>query len=410
MIKKLRKKFIHIAVLAVTAVLVLLCVIVNAATYFSVDSQLNQTLDMLSQNEGRMPEKPPTSEMQRGAFPDKPFTKETPFSTRFFVLFFDDEGQLVKSDLGHIAAVTEEDVSEYCAFAAERGAGRGYTANYKYEILKDGEGKNRAIFLDCYKERQFLYRVGIFSVIATVVCIALVTLIVVLLSGKAIDPLVKNAERQKQFVTDASHELKTPITVIATSLKALEIETGQHKWIDKAKNQTEKLTELVSALVTLSRMDESDPIHKLHFPVSDSVRETAESYLDFAGQNGHALQIEIEPDLTYYGDEYTVRQLVSILIDNAVKYATAGGTILLSLEKTKKGIAISTVNGCTNITPDDANKLFDRFYRTDKSRNADTGGFGIGLSIVRAVAEAHDGFVRASLTEDDCLKITAELN
>lgn len=141
-------------------------------------------------------------------------------------------------------------------------------------------------------------------------------------SRRAIDPVVKASERQKQFITDASHELKTPITVIATSLKVLEMENGKQKWLDKAVSQTEKLTELVNSLVTLSRMDEeSTPLKMSDFNIISSISEVAESFVDFAASKGHMLSIDIESDIVYHGDEYAVRQLVSILLDNAVKYS-----------------------------------------------------------------------------------------
>ena len=409
MIKRLRKEFIRIAMLAVTLVLVLLCVTVNVATFLSTDSQLNRTLSMISSNEGKMPEKPPEMDMKRGPILDKPFNEETPFSTRYFVLRYSDSGELIAANLDKIAAVNKENVDTYLNFAKEKKSGSGYAFGYKYLIQTNKNGENIAIFLDCYKETQSVYRVAIFSVSATAICILLVYLIVRFLSKKAMEPVEKASERQKQFITDASHELKTPITVIATSLKVLEMENGKQKWIDKAKGQTEKLTELVNALVTLSRMEETDPLHMAHFSISDTVRETADSFSEFSKEQGHPLTVSVEPELSFCGDEYYVRQLVSILMDNAIKYATAQTPILFGMRKVKKGVEIFTENNCENIDPNDLSKLFDRFFRPDKSRNSSTGGFGIGLSIVRSIAEAHGGMTHAQITEDCRLRLTATL-
>lgn len=167
---------------------------------------------------------------------------------------------------------------------------------------------------------------------AAAVCVALVYVMIVLCSRRAIAPVIQASERQKQFITDASHELKTPITVIATSLKVLEMEVGQQKWIDKTENQTEKLTELVNELVTLSRMDEeSSPLQMADFPVSDALDTAA------------------------------------------------------------------------------LGRLFDRFYRADPARSAETGGFGIGLSIARSIAEGHRGTIRAESPDGRTIVFTAEL-
>ena len=291
----------------------------------------------------------------------------------------------------------------------QHGADYGfYTSGYKFRVVKEGESRYIAVFLDCYQELRAVRTVAVWSGVSYAVCLALVYVLVVLLSRRAIDPVVRTSEQQKQFITDASHELKTPITVIATSLKVLEMETGKQKWIDKAMAQTEKLTSLVNSLVTLSRMDEEDsPLRMEDFPVSDAVRETAESFTDFAASKGHELHLSITDGLTYRGDEYAVRQLVSILLDNAVKYALPASPIEFSLEKAKRGVVLRSSNACEDVAPENAQKLFDRFYRADQSRSSGS-GFGIGLSIARSIVEGHHGSIRA-IVDDGKITFTAEL-
>ena len=218
--------------------------------------------------------------------------------------------------------------------ALSHGEGSGWQSGYRFRVVQTGENRWMAVFLDCRKEVRSLYRLAGVSVAAMAVCVALVYVMIVLCSRRAIAPVIQASERQKQFITDASHELKTPITVIATSLKVLEMEVGQQKWIDKAENQTEKLTELVNELVMLSRIDEeASPLQMADFPVSDALAETAESFRDFAASAGHTLDVRVTPGLTYCGDEYAIRQLVSILLDNAVKYAAPDTPIVFSLAK-----------------------------------------------------------------------------
>ena len=429
MIKKLRSRFIRIAMLSVAAVMLLLTIILNTANYISTDSDLKQTLTLIYENAGtiphssafapvppdsadapappedaRAPQSPPDDKIARR---EGPFTAETPFSTRFFVLRYTDDGTLTQADLKSIASVTEDDTQAYLAAALAHGAGYGYCGSYRFLVAQE-DGENIAIFLDSYHELRSLRIVLVWSLAADATCILLVFLLVLLLSRRAIDPVVRSAEQQKQFITDASHELKTPITVIATSLKVLEMETGKHKWIDKAMAQTEKLTDLVNSLVTLSRMDEEDsPLKMEDFPVSDAVNETAESFRELAESKGHALTLSIAPGLTYHGDEYAVRQLVSILLDNAVKYAAEGSSISLSLEKARRGVVLRTSNGCETQDGLDTGKLFDRFYRADTARSSGN-GFGIGLSIARSIAEGHKGGIRASL-DGGRIEFTAEL-
>lgn len=410
MIKRLRKRFIRIAMLAVTAVMVLLCLIVNIANFVSVNSSLTNMLQVLGDNQGALPAPASPPDDHLGKRPDGQFTQETPYTTRYFVLRYTEDGTLVKADLDKIAAVTEDDTDTYLAIAQKHGTGMGFSSGYKYYVVDNGEGRFMAIFLDCHQEMRSMGTLALLSVVAAAVCIALVYVVVCIFSRRAIDPVVKASERQKQFITDASHELKTPITVIATSLKVLEMETGQQKWIDKAMAQTEKLKELVNALVTLSRMDEEDsPLHFEMFGISDAVGDTAESFRDFAASKGHELSVSIAPGLTYNGDEYAIRQLVSILLDNAIKYATPDSPIRFALEKGKKGVVIRCANPCAPMDPADADKLFDRFYRADPSRNGQTGGFGIGLSIARSIAEGHKGSIKAQLQPDNVIEFIATL-
>lgn len=402
MIKRLRNKFIRIATLSVAAVLMLLTLVLNAANYVSTDNDLKQTLDMIYENQGTIPHgsftppsAPPTGD-KRG-----PFNKETPFSTRFFVLRYDDGGVLTQAELDNIASVDEADIPAYLAAAVENGEGYGRYGDYRFFVAHNGEGRNMAIFLNCYQELRAEKTVLVWSLIAAAGCSLLVFLLVVLLSRRAIDPVVRSAQQQKQFITDASHELKTPITVIATSLRVLEMETGQQKWIDKAQAQTEKLTELVNSMVTLSRMDEEEsPLKMEEFDASSAVEETAESFRDFAAERGHELSLEIENGIIYRGDEYAVRQLVSILLDNAVKYALPDTPIALSLVRAKKGILLRVSNRCAEPESIDTHKLFDRFYRADPSRSASGSGFGIGLSIARGIAEGHRGSIKAEISGD----------
>ncbi len=406
MIRRLRNKFIRIATLSVAAVMLVLTLILNVANVVSTDSDLRQTLDMIYENEGTIPQThtmgtPPdirTGENAPAPRPDKggPFNQETPFSTRFFVLRYQDDGTLDNADLNRIAAVTSDTVDEYLAAALAHGEGYGIYKTYRYVVHSTRENHKIAIFLDSYQQLRTIRNVLLWSLAADAACILLVFLLVVVFSRRAIDPVVQSAQRQKQFITDAGHELKTPITVISTSLRVLEMEVGKQKWIDKAQAQTEKLTALVNALVTLSRMDEEEsPLKMLPFSISEAVTQTAESFRDFAAERGLGLHVSAAPALTYCGDEYAVRQLVSILMDNAVKYAAAQSDIAVTLEKARHGVRLAVSNACEPIGEKDLSRMFDRFYRMDPSRNAATGGFGIGLSIARSIAEGHKGSITA---------------
>lgn len=467
MIRQLRNRFIRITMLSVSVVMLILTLIVNAANFISTNADLEDLLDMICENRGSIPtdrftpdakpDKPadsgdssdleptgntspaipdniadsgpansqsdpvtrnnPDTEDKINTTPPKqpwkfkaPMNPETPYSTRFFSLLFDQDGNVIKKDLAHIAAITDDDIAEYISVALKHGEGYGYYSDYKYRVILQDNREYMVVFLDCYQEIHAIRVLALCSFVAMAVCIGLVYILVVIFSKRAIDPVVQSQKQQKQFITDASHELKTPITVIATSLKVLEMEVGKQKWIDKARSQTEKLRELVNSLVTLSRMDEEDsPLKFEHFSISDALLETVDSFTDYAESNGHALKVNITPDLDFYGDEYAIRQLASILLDNAVKYAAAGSDITFSLVKNKKHLLLKTSNTCQNLDEDALRHLFDRFYRPDQSRNHETGGFGIGLSIARSIAEGHKGAIHACCPVKDQIEFTVKL-
>lgn len=469
MIRQLRNRFIRITMLSVSVVMLILTLIVNAANFISTNADLEDLLDMICENRGSIPtdrfipdakpDKPadsvdssdleptgttppalpdniadsgpensqsdPASQDNNSDIEDKindtnpptqpwkfkaPMNPETPYSTRFFSLLFDQDGNLIKKDLAHIAAITDDDIAEYISVALKHGEGYGYYSDYKYRVILQDNREYMVVFLDCYQEIHAIRVLALCSFAAMVICIGLVYILVVIFSKRAIDPVVRSQKQQKQFITDASHELKTPITVIATSLKVLEMEVGQQKWIDKARSQTEKLRDLVNSLVTLSRMDEEDsPLKFEHFSISDALQETVDSFADYAESNGHALKVTITPDLDFYGDEYAIRQLASILLDNAVKYAAAGSDITFSLVKNKKHLLLKTSNTCQNLDEDSLRHLFDRFYRPDQSRSHETGGFGIGLSIARSIAEGHKGTIHACCPVKDQIEFTVKL-
>lgn len=407
MINRLRRQFIMIAMLSVTLVVLLTAVSINVFNYLSTDKSLSGTLQMIEENQGMIPQFP-------GGKPGKPprgqFTPETPYSTRYFVLYYSADGTLDRADMRHIAAVTEEDADRFLSVALSRGEGMGYTGDYKYYVTRTGDGRYLAIFLDCQKELHSIRTFALISLLVAVICVALVYILIWLFSKKAIEPTVKSVEKQKRFITDASHELKTPLTVIAASLKVLEMEVGRQKWIDKAQAQTEHMTRLVNDLVTLARLDEEKPpLRFVRFDISGVVAETAESFRDFAAAKGHPLEIDVAPGLSCRGDEYAIRQLVSVLLDNAVKYADSGGSIRFRLEAAPKGAVLRVSNPCAGLDITELDKLFDRFYRPDRSRSKQTGGFGVGLSIARSIVEVHHGSIRAECPEDGIIQFVVAL-
>ena len=314
---------------------------------------------------------------------------------RFFIVRVDDTGDAAYISMDFIASVDEDSAAEYAEKALSKKSDKGYIGNYRY-LKADSDDATVIIFLNASRELQIAKSLRDLSIVISVLSLTLVFILVVLISKKAIKPIENNIKQQKQFITDASHELKTPLTSISTSLDVITAEHGEDEWTDNIKKQTSRMTKLVSELVTLSRLDEDLPLpNKEQFSLSNAAWETVDIYQSQAKGRGKKMSIDIAENVEIYGDKSAVQQMLSVLLDNAVRYSNDEGEIRFSVYSKKNKARIEVFNTCDYDTPPDVNRLFDRFYRPDSSRNSETGGTGVGLAIARAVAESHGGTIKA---------------
>ena len=197
------------------------------------------------------------------------------------------------------------------------------------------------------------------------------------------------------------------MTIISADAELAEMECGENQWLADIRRQTERLTGLTNDLIYLSRMEEEQPpLQVIEFPLSDVAEEMALPFLAPAKSQEKELAMHIQPMLSFTGDEKAIRQLISILLDNALKYSPAGGQLELRLEKQGRNILLTVTN--TTIQPVEKDKLshlFDRFYRSDQSRNSQNGGYGLGLSIARSIVLAHKGKIRAESPDGATLSV-----
>ncbi|MDD3174520.1 MAG: HAMP domain-containing sensor histidine kinase, partial [Herbinix sp.] len=197
---------------------------------------------------------------------------------------------------------------------------------------------------------------------------------------------------QKLFITDAGHEIKTPLAIISANADVLELIGGESEWITSIRNQTVRLDKLVKNLLTLSKLEEDNKkVSFTEFDLSETVARTASPFTTVAETKSKKLFMDIAQGKRLVGDESSIEQLVSTLVDNALKYSDEEGTIKITLSSYKKGIKLEVYNTTEEIDTENLDKLFDRFYRSDSSRSSETGGYGIGLSIAKSIVEAHHG-------------------
>lgn len=422
MIKKMRMRFILVAVLAFALVSAVLITGINAVNYVQTTQRQDEMTAMLIGRGGlsqqpqppEMPGNPPAPTGGSMQPPEGPafdgnrdireFGREAQFTTRYFSVTLNEAGEVEKVDADFISDIDEETAAEYAKAVLAKNKEKGYYNHYRYRV------KDRTVlFLDSEMQQQFINRLLILSVGIGILGIATVFVLTVIFSRQVMRPFEKNIERQKQFITDAGHELKTPITSITTSADIAAMEHPEDEWIANIQKQTVRLSKLTANLVALSRLDEEEPFaDKASFSLSDAAWEIAESFTAVAEAKKKTYTQEIADGLTYYGNREAVQQIISILLDNAMKYSTETGDIKLKVYARGKKCIIEVENNCGFDGPIDPERLFDRFYRVENSHATSTGGTGIGLSMARAIAEAHSGKIEANLPAEDriCFKVT----
>ena len=397
MLKKMRWRFIGAAMAAFTAVVLTLLCFVNLWNYHSVTSQQDEALARLMEAEGqKMPFSP-----GRGAPPFEDwshFSPEVQYSLRFFAVHYNSAGKILRVNQDFIVSISEDDAEAYAGAVLDKEKAHGYESGYRY-LVSTVADETVVLFLNSEREIQTMRSLlGITLAIAGL-CLVVVFGLLVLFSRRAITPYLKNMEAQKQFITNASHELKTPLTAISTSADVLVMEHGEDEWAHNIQVQSGRLAKLIANLVTLSRLDEEDPFPiRTEFSLSDALWEISEPFVSLAQARGKAYTQDIADGLRVTGDRAAVQQMISILLDNALKYSSDGGSISLTARRSGKKAEIAVSNTIDKTQFLDTARLFDRFYRADESHSNTVSGTGIGLSIAKATAEAHGGKISAKQT------------
>ena len=423
MIRKLRKKFILAAIVAVFLVLFVLIGAINVLNYRSLVADADSTLQILAENKGSFPwqmfgkqdrpsdpQPPPSGEPFDGPMNmPRAGSGELAYQTRYFTAWFSESG-LSRLNLDNLASLTEDEAVSLAESVYALGKTKGFADGYRY-CRTSCDGETLLLLLNCERElatfRVFLYAsVGI-SLAGTLA----VFLLLLLLSGRIVRPIAESYEKQKRFITDAGHELKTPITIIRADADVLQSELDEdNEWITDIRRQTSRLAELTSDLIYLSKMEEENAALRMQdFSLSELVDETAQSFQALALSKGKRFSASVAPGLLVTGDEKALAKLVSILLDNAMKYSTENGTVELRLDPAGRNARLCVRNSTPPMEKGSADRLFGRFTREDRSRNSESGGFGLGLAIAKAVTEAHRGTIHAESEDGVSLTVTAEL-
>lgn len=418
MIKNLRRKFIIVSMCSMFVVLLAIMAGLNGINYYRMIDKADRITDMLADNGGQFSDgffdsikdgkdnNPPEKTGEPIAFRSGDMSPETPFETRYFTVTLDEDGEYISSQLSNIAAISEENAKEYAADVYEKSSERGFQGIYRYRIVEN-DVDALIIFVDCRQEISACNNTLVTSLTISGLGLLAVFILVMIFSKMVFKPVAASYEKQRQFITDAGHEIKTPLTIIDANTEVIEMESGENQWTRSTRNQIKRLTDLTQQLITLAKMEERhSKMETIEFCLSDSVADSIEPFYVLAERGQKTIQVNIQENIYFCGDEKSIRQLVGILMDNGVKYSPENSQIKVSLMRTGKKIHFSVFNQAENVVKGNLDILFERFYRTDASRNSETGGSGIGLSVAKAIVTAHKGKITAQSLDGKSLEIT----
>ncbi len=397
MIYRLRKRLIRISVLSVIVVVLLIFLGICVIGITQLNRSMDALTDRISKNGGKFPE---LDDRERGT--DRGaglfITEETPFTTRFFTVRYDASGRLIAANTDFVASVSAEEAREYASQVIALGKERGWIGEYRYKVDSTSMGQN-IVFVYGDTNRSYTNIILLATGLVLFASSVIITTLIIVFSKRAVKPVAESYEKQKQFITDANHELKTPLTLILANLDIVESDIGKNEWLDDIRAEGERMSELVSQLVLLTRMDEerSEPDCTV-FSLSDAVTDTVSEFATLAEERGKPLSADVQPGVQYSGDEAGIRRIISILLDNAMKYCDEGGEVVLTLSERRHPV-ICVENTYAEVDSVELDMLFDRFYQANRARTF-TGGYGIGLSIAKAIVEKHRGEIRAYRKDD----------
>ncbi len=404
MIRKLKIRLILLSMICLTILLSLLVTGMNLINYTALTRESDEILTLMSETHGRLPSLDLPNKLPEHLSP------EIPYETRYFSVLLNGIGNPIYVETGRIAAVNTKTALQYAKAAMERNGDNGFLDHFRYCRVQE-EDRTLLIFLDCGRKLDTAKSFLITSISIALCGLVTVFFVILFFAERIVRPIAESYEKQKRFITDAGHEIKTPLTVIGANTELLEMDLGEHESLTEIRNQTKRLGDLTRDLVALARMEESD--HRLSvidFPISEVVAEAMLPFATIAKAREIRFSQGIEPLLTARGDSKSITQLVSILMDNVIKYTPAGGIAELSLSKQSRGICLSVCNTVAEPMDEaDLPHLFERFYRTDRSRNSETGGYGIGLSLAEAIVVAHGGRIRADCPDEHRFRILITL-
>ena len=330
--------------------------------------------------------------------------------TAFYDITFKPDGTVDTVNKIGITEDADDSVQEYVMDAVRKGVEKGKTGSYKFGIRKNEDGSGRVILMDIYSQLHSLFNILKAAGLVGIGIFILLIIVLYPVSGKVADIFVRNAEEQRRFITDAGHDLKTPVAIARANLDVLELREGKSKWSGNVRAQVDRMEHLVQDLIMMARLDEEKNEEILgDVELTSLAEEIWEEYQPSLKQKQIRGEAKLEETKPIRGAESLIRRIFCLLMDNAVQYTPENGEVRLSVMPGKKRIRIELANSVTSLPTEKPEKLMERFVRGDSARTQKSGGSGIGLAAAKRIAEKHHGKLIIDYPDEHTFRATVEL-
>ena len=399
MFRKLKIRFILLASAAIVCILLTMIAVLNSVRFLQTNGEIQAVLNILSANNGDFPSVEETAE----SLQNDRITIDTIYQYRYFSVVYKEDKTLYSTNLDHLSNLSKEQALSYANKVIKDSRSSGVfkvgSQFYSYQITQDS--KTKRYLLVVLDSTNYLESRNDFFWLSIQLCFYSFIFFVLVVSGFsnfAIRPYIKNYENQKRFITNAGHELKTPLAIISANTELQELMTGENEWTESTKDQVQRLSNLINQMVVLARLEEQPDVTLVDVNFSEVVKKVAGNFKSVIEKAGKKYEIKLQEDIHVKATEDELYELVSILIDNACKYCDEDGQIFVTLTKAKRGkrARLTVANSYADGKNVDYSRFFDRFYREDESHNQKQPGYGIGLSMAESLVRIFKGRIWVS--------------
>ena len=400
MFRKLRLRFIATASLAILIVLFSVVGVLNSARHVQTVDEINKILTLLSDNGGSFPSiSKTTSEL------GDTVSVDTLFQYRYFSAKMDHHGNIISLNSSNISDLTDQEVKEFLERINHSKDTRGdfsyHHHTYSYMVSETSRRSDLIVVLDSTNQFRDNMALVHLSIWMSGISFIFFVLVISIVSGKVIKPFIRNYERQRRFITNAGHELKTPLAIISANNELVELMNGESEWTKSTNDQLKRMTGLINSLVAMARLEEQPELVLTNVNFSDIARDAAEDFKGPVIKDGKEFVMDIQPNIHVKAEEKSLFELVTLLVDNANKYCDPAGKVSVTLRKNRLSKAkLEISNTYTKGKDVDYTKFFERFYREDESHNNKTSGYGIGLSMAQTMVKLFKGNISVNYKDD----------